>query len=90
MKTIADLIRDIVIATLPEGEIKVKFRARPKVKPPRRKSPVQNESSKPEYMRDYMKERRQDGDDYQKKPDKIKELRKEQKKKIKEKFDLKT
>ena len=87
-KSIADTIRDIVVATLPDGEVKVKFRAKPKIKPPRRKSPIQNESNKPEYMRDYMKDRRQDGEDYQKVPDKVKEFRRNQKKKLKEKLDL--
>lgn len=65
---------------VPEGDVTKKFRAQPKEKPPRRKSPVQNESNRSDYMRVYMEDYREDGKDYQKMPDKIKELRKRQKK----------
>jgi hypothetical protein len=85
MRAITDLIRDLVLATRPDGEIKKKFIPPPEIKPPRRKSPITNESSKPEYAREYMKEYREDGKDYQKIPDSVKKFRKEQKKRLKEK-----
>ena len=65
---------------VPEGDVTKKFRAQPKVKPPRRKPSVQNESSRSDYMKVYMEDYRgEEGKDYQKMPDKIKELRKKQK-----------
>ena len=72
-----------------EGEVVVKFKAQPKVKPPRRKSPVKNESNRTDYMKLYMKEyRSEEGKDYQKMPDKIKELRKKQRKEKKKKSSI--
>ena len=72
-----------------DTDIKKKFRAAPKLKPPRRKPSIQNESDQHGYMKDYMQEYRGEGKDYQKTPDKLKKFRSEQRKKIKEKFDLK-
>lgn len=65
---------------VPEGDVTKKFRAAPKVKPPRRKSPVQNKSNRTDYMQVYMEGYREEGKDYQKMPQKIKDLRKKQKK----------
>ena len=65
---------------VPEGDVTKKFRAQPKIKPPRRKSPVQNESNRTDYMQVYMEGYREEGKDYQKMPQKIKDLRKKQKK----------
>lgn len=73
-----------------EGEVVVKFKAQPKIKPPRRKSPTQNESNRTDYMKIYMEEYRgEEGKDYQKMPDKIKELRKKQRKERKKKGNIK-
>jgi len=71
---------------LPEGDVTKKFKAQPKVKPPRRKPSVQNESSRSDYMKVYMEEYRgEEGKDYQKLPQKIKDLRKKQKEERKKK-----
>ncbi len=69
------LARDVA-----EGDVVIKFRAMPKVKPPRRKPCVQNESNRTDYMQIYMDDYRENGKDYQKMPEKIKELRKKQRK----------
>ena len=74
---------------VPEGDVTKKFRAAPKVKPPRRKSPVQNESNRTDYMQVYMEGYREEGKDYQKMPQKIKDLRKKQKKEKKKKSSIK-
>jgi hypothetical protein len=68
-----------------EGDVTKKFRAEPKVKPPRRQPAVDNKSHRTDYMKNYMKEYRDEGKDYQKIPEKIKELHKKQKKEHKEK-----
>jgi predicted DNA binding CopG/RHH family protein len=65
---------------VPEGDVTTKFRAQPKIKPPRRESPVRNKSNRTDYMQVYMEKYREDGEDYQKKPQKIKDLKKKQKK----------
>lgn len=70
---------------VPEGEIVVKFRVSPKVKPPRRRPSVQNESCLSDYMQVYMQKYREEGKDYQKMPQKIKDLRKKQRKQKKKK-----
>ena len=88
-KPLADIIRDVVVATLPEGEVKFKFRAKPDLRGPRRVSPIKNKSSKPEYFSDTMQERRDNGQDCQKGTEHSKKLKREQKKRLKEKFDLK-
>lgn len=80
---IASLIRRA--EAVPFEDIKKKFRPSPEIKPPRRNPSVQNKTDSPAYMRTYMKERREDGEDYQKVPSMIKELRKKQKQKLKEK-----
>lgn len=69
---------------LAEGDVVVKFKAMPKVKPPRRNNPVQNESNRSDYMQIYMRDYREEGKDYQKKPDNMKEFKKKHKRKKKE------
>jgi len=87
-KPISNLIRDLVLATKPDGEIKKIHHPSPDVKPPRRQSPIKNVTSKPEYAREYMEEYRENGKDYQKVPDEVRKFRREQKKRLKEKLKL--
>jgi len=83
--SIHEIIRHLV-AELAEGDVIKKFRAEPKVKPPRRKPSVDNKSHRTDYSKNYMKEYREEGKDYQKMPKNIKELHKKQKKEKKEKM----
>jgi hypothetical protein len=83
-KILSNYIR-YVVSKLPAGEVKFKKRDIPKEKPPRVDSDISNVSSKPEYFSSYMKERRENGKDYQKVPKIMKEFRKKQRKKKKEK-----
>jgi hypothetical protein len=88
-ETIADLIRGISVRAEVEGDIVKEFIPMPKKKPPRRKH-KKKETEDVHYMRDYMKDYRgEEGKDYQKKPDNAKELQKEQRKRLKEKFNIK-
>jgi hypothetical protein len=81
---LSDLLRDVA-AFLADGEIKTKYRPNPKIKPPRRKSPVKNKSNRKDYSTKYMQEYRgEKGKDYQKKPKNLKDLRRKQKKCLKE------
>ena len=68
-----------------DGEIVKKFNPEPTVKPRRRNPSFKNKSNKSDYFKNYMKEYRSEGKDYQKSTDRIKEYRREQKKKIEEK-----
>lgn len=83
--SISELIRLIAVDLENEGEIVKKFRAKPKIKPPRREPAVQNKSNRSDYSKNYMKEYREEGKDYQKKPELIKELRKKQRQRSKKK-----
>ena len=65
-------------------DLKKKFIPNPEVKPPRRNLTIGNKTDSPAYMRNYMKELRENGGDYQKVPSMIKELRKKQKHRLKE------
>jgi len=67
---------------LPEGDVVKKFHKKPEIKPPRRKPSVKNKSNREDYMKNYIKEYREDGKDYQKIPDNVKKLRREQKKNL--------
>lgn len=71
-----------------EGEVVQKFKAAPKLKPPRRRSPLKNKTNRSDYSKEKVKEFREEGKDYQKVPDPIKELRREQRKRLKEKFNI--
>jgi len=88
LKPISNLLRDLVLATRPDGEVKKKPIPMPKIKPPRRNPAIKNVSSKPEYSREYMKEYREEGKDYQKVPEEVSRFRREQKKRLKEKQGL--
>ena len=80
---ISDALRDVSAFLDPaEVEIKTKYRPNPKVKPPRRRSPVKNKSNRTDYSKKYMREYREDGKDYQKKPENLKKLRRDQKKRL--------
>jgi hypothetical protein len=71
----------LLVAALPEGEIVKKFHLEPKIKPPRRRPSLKNKTDDAHYMRDYMKEYQQEGKGYQKIPERVKEWRREQRKK---------
>jgi len=78
-----------VIAEL-AGDVVFKAKPAPQVKAPRRRPSVQNKTQRSDYMKEYMTDyRKEKGKDYQKIPDKIKRLRREQKKRLKEKLNLK-
>ena len=71
-------------------EIKKKFIVSPKMKPPRRKPSVMNDSARGDYMKEYMQDyRKEQGKDYQKIPSEVKKFRAEQRKRLKEKLLLK-
>jgi hypothetical protein len=85
------VVSKFLSAVEPEGEVVKKFLPTPKQKPPRRKPGVKNKSNRTDYMQQYMTEYRKDqGKDYQKIPDAVKKYRAEQRKRLKEKFKLKT
>jgi len=77
--SISEKLRDLA-ATGPGGEIVKKFLKQPKIKPPRRQPSVKNKSDRSDYMKEFMTEYREEGKDYQKKPEKLKKFRREQKK----------
>jgi hypothetical protein len=72
------------------GDIKKVFYVAPSNKPPRRKPSIQNDTTKPDYMKDYMKEYRSEGNDYQKKTPLLKKKIRDFKKKLKNQKKLKT
>jgi len=79
----------LIVADL-DGEVVVKYRPVPKIKPPRRRSPGKNKTQKSDYMQQYMQDYRNDkGKGTPKVPDNMKRLRKEQKERLREKFNLK-
>lgn len=74
----------------PDGDVVHKFKPEPLAKPPRRDLAINNKSQRSDYMKDYMEGyRKDDGKDYQVKPDSIKELRKKQRQRLKKRFNLK-
>lgn len=85
-ESLSNLLRFIVadLSEPAQGEIVTKYREAPKHKPPRRRPSVKNKSNRTDYMKLYMKKYREDGNDYQKVPEKVKEWRREQKKKLEE------
>ena len=86
----SELIRQVMAKVKTEVEIKKKFVVSPKIKPPRRKPSVTNESAQGDYMKNYMQDyRKEQGKDYQKVPSEVKKFRAEQRKRLKEKLHLK-
>jgi hypothetical protein len=84
LKSVASNIKNIAIAMdIPEGDITKKYYVEPKSKPPRRNPSVDNKSNRSDYSKNYMKDYREQGKDYQKVPDKVKEYRRNQRKKFK-------
>ena len=83
--SISKLIRLIAVDLENEGDIVKKFRAKPKIKPPRREPAVKNKSNRSDYMKNYMEDYREEGKDYQRKPELIKKLRKKQRQHSKKK-----
>jgi hypothetical protein len=89
LSTISRMIRDLSASA--DGEVTKKYMAPPKLKPPRRKPSVENKSNRSDYMKNYMDDyRKEQGKDYQKIPDAVKKHRAEQRKRLKEKFNLKS
>lgn len=88
-----ELVKKVVanyIEAESNGDIVVKYIPPPKFKPPRRRPGIKNKSNRSDYMKEYMQDYRKDkGKDYQKVPTPIKKLRSEQRKRLKEKFNLK-
>ena len=85
-QNVSDYILEIVaFLGSPEGEVVKKFNPTPEVKPKRRGPSFKNKSNRSDYFKQYMKEYRDNGKDYQKVPDNIKEYRREQKKKLENK-----
>jgi hypothetical protein len=82
--TISNIIKSFLPDLNDGGDIRKKFYTEPKIKPPRRNPSTMNKSDAPGYMKDYMKEYRGDGKDYQKMPDKVKQYRREQRKKFRD------
>lgn len=74
-----------------QGDVVPKFLPSPGAKPPRRQSPGKNVTQRADYQQVYQRERyrKELGKGYQKMPDKMKKLRREQKKRLKKKFKLK-
>jgi hypothetical protein len=87
LNTIHNTLRILALEmSEPEGEVKTKLRATPKVKPPRRNPDVENKSNRSDYMKNYMTKYREEGKSYQKMPDKLKEYRRKQRKRLRDKY----
>lgn len=65
------------------GDIKVDYKAQPRIKPPRRKRRVQNETGRMDTPKNDMQDYRDKGKDYQKQPEILKELHRKQKEHLK-------
>jgi hypothetical protein len=89
MVSVSDELRAILASM--EGEIVPVFRPAPENKPPRRRAPYKNKTQRSDYHQDFQKDvyRGEHGKGYQKAPSKIKKFRAEQRKRLKEKFNLK-
>jgi hypothetical protein len=88
-KNVAQSLRDLASVISSEGDVKKIFRPTPKVKPPRRKPSIQNITQQEGYSTKKVKEFREEGGDYQKMPDAVKKLRREQRKKLRENLKAK-
>ena len=84
IKKIAALMIDA-----PEGDVVKKVFKVPLIKPPRQKGPTENKTNRTDFSKNYMREYRQQGKDYQKAPSKVKEFRRKQRKEFKEHLRLK-
>jgi len=86
---VAEFIKDVVaLMEVPEGDTKQNIVPVSKFKPPRLDA-TKTKSRKTDYFKNYMTERRDQGKDYQKMPDKVKQFRRDQKKKFKNKLEEK-
>jgi len=72
-----------------EGDVIVKFRPEPKIKPKRRRPGFQNKTQDPHYQRDYKRDDSYRDRGYQKIPDKMKKWRAEQRRRLKDKLKTK-
>ncbi len=87
LKNVADNLREVAaFLDAPEGDVQKKFYTAPKIKPPRREPSVVNKTNRSDYMKNYMKDYRENGKDYQKMPDAIKQKRREFRQRQKEKL----
>jgi len=73
----------------PDGDVVKKVYTEPKVKPPRREESISNKTNRSDFSKNYMRDYRQEGKDYQRSPDKVKEFRRKQRKKFKEHLKVK-
>lgn len=90
LKSVASLVREVTaLMDMPEGDAVKKIFKVPLVKPPRQKGVTENKTNRTDFSKNYMREYRQQGKDYQKAPDKVKEFRRNQRKKFKESLNLK-
>ena len=89
-RPLADEIRALASSIETEGDRKPnKFRKTPKIKHTREQPSIKNKSNAEDYSQKYMERyRKEEGKDYQKAPDKVKELRRKQQESLKKKFDL--
>jgi hypothetical protein len=88
LKNISGLIRGITaLMDMPEGDVVKKVFKIPLVKPSRQEGPAK--AYRTDFSKNYMREYRQNGKDYQRAPDKLKEFRRKQRKKFKEHLKLK-
>ena len=92
LKSVTSPLRNVIAALIieaPEGDVVKKVFKVPLVKPTRQKGPTENKTNRTDFSKNYMREYRQQGKDYQKSTDKVKEFRRKQRKKFKEHLKLK-
>jgi hypothetical protein len=80
LEPLADHIRLLVISFVTDGEVVKKHHPEPKIKPKRRRPSFKNKTDRSDHSQKVMQEYRENGKDYQKKPDKVKEYRRKKKK----------
>ena len=86
MHCISEIIRRLAME-MPEGDVVKVIHEETDVKAPRKEKSFTNKSNRSDYSKNYMREYREDGKDYQKLPEKIKELHKKQKRERQKKSD---
>jgi hypothetical protein len=91
LKSVTSPLRSIIalIIDAPEGDVVKKIFKVPLIKPTRQKGPTENKTNRTDFSKNYMRKYREEGRDYQKSTDKVKEFRRKQRKKFKEHLKLK-
>jgi ribosome recycling factor len=85
-KNVASPLKDIATVISSDGDVKKIFRPMPKIKPPRRQPATKNVTQKGDYYTEAVRKFREEGGDYQRIPEKIKKLRREQRKRLRERL----